>query len=85
MDGVNRKVRPYPAPKRCDMEAALNGDQGSVLKLYRHYEELIQSQIWQTVCQFSSMSGIPTDRYPQEDMRQEMYLKLSKAIRNFSL
>ena len=73
----------YPPPDVQDIRRALNGDQEAVLNIYLHYEALAKYLLHKYIRRFAGRYNLSIGNYPLEDMLQEMYLKLERAIRRF--
>ena len=80
-----KKRRDFDPPDIEDILGALNGDQGAVMRIFLHYDRLIKYLINANVRKFAYSFEIDVCRYSQEDMRQEMYLRLYHAIQQFRM
>ncbi len=80
-----KKRRDFDPPDIEDILDAFNGDQDAVMRIFLHYDMLIRYLINANVRKFAYSFEIDVCRYSQEDMRQEMYLRLYHAIQQFRM
>jgi len=79
---VKERKRFSPPEKKIIIEA-LNGDQNALMHILSHYESFGNYLIQANVCKFACVSGSAVCRYPKEDLKQEIYYRLTKAIAGF--
>ncbi len=80
-----KKRKEYDPPDLKDILDALAGDQNAVVRIFTHYDTLIRHLISANVRKFAYSFDVDPCRYSQEDMRQEMYLRLYHAIQQFRM
>ena len=73
----------YNPPDSQVISEALNGDQQALMHILSHYESFGNYLIQANVLKFACVSGSSVGRYPYEDIKQFVYLRLFKALQRF--
>ncbi len=73
----------YNPPDNQVISEALNGDQQALMHILSHYESFGNYLIQANVLKFACVSGSSVGRYPYEDIKQFVYLRLFKALQCF--
>ena len=79
---MKERKRFSPPEKKIIIEA-LNGDQNALMHILSHYESFGNYLIQANVLKFACVSGSSVGRYPYEDIKQFVYLRLFKALQRF--
>ena len=73
----------YNPPDSQVISEALNGDQQALMHILSHYESFGNYLIQANVLKFACVSGSSVGRYPYEEIKQFVYLRLFKALHRF--
>ena len=79
---MKERKRFSPPEKKIIIEA-LNGYQNALMHILSHYESFGNYLIQANVLKFACVSGSSVGRYPYEDIKQFVYLRLFKALQRF--
>ena len=80
---MNKDKRKYDPPDRKTLLEALNGDQNALMHIFSHYESFGNYLIQANVLKFACVSGSSVGRFPNEDIKQYVFLRLYKALQRF--
>lgn len=73
----------YNPPDNQVISEVLNGDQQALMHILSHYESFGNYLIQANVLKFACVSGSSVGRYPYEEIKQFVYLRLFKALQRF--
>ncbi len=73
----------YSPPDTNIIYEALNGDLNALTHIFSHYESYGNYLVQANIRKFACVSGISVNRYPEEDLKQNMFLRFHKAVEAF--